>query len=124
MSYVTTLGRGMGSWPEYCVGPGVYYDSETGDCETAAVPECPNGKVVQTTDAQGTPVSPAYCVPYDTPASGGGGGGSSSTPGTSAALKKEQAAAEAYPEGPKLGAFGTGALIVLGVVVVGTVLLA
>jgi hypothetical protein len=108
--------------PEDCQGPGVYWDPETGDCASAPIPDCPNGHLTQMTDAQGNPMSPMYCVPNETQAPPAAPPpGAKPSPKPAPALPPAEAEA---PSTPKIGSFGIGALIVLGVVVVGTIVLA
>jgi hypothetical protein len=111
--------RALGTDPEDCQGPGVYWEPTTGECAAAPIPDCPNGTITQMTDAQGNPVSPYYCVPWaTTPTS------TTETSSVTPAVVKPSAPAVEEPASPTLGAFGKGALIVLGAVVLGTLVLA
>ena len=128
MSYATTRRlSGLGDAetdPAQCVatyGPGAYWDPDLGICVTGVVPDCPNGTITQMTDAAGNPMSAMYCVPY---AAKPAPPPVTPPPAKPASPPVTPPPAAAETGAPKMGSFGVGALIVLGAVVLGTIVLA
>lgn len=112
--------------PRYCLltyGAGAYFDQDLGTCVTGdSGASCPDGKWDQDMDADGNPIGPRTCsggAATPTPSGGGGGGGG----GGGASASAAPPAAPAASPSPKLSAFGIGALVVVGVVVVGALVL-